>query len=72
MEDTTKRCKDCRHAKELNDPNAGELRDCTLFYDIVCGRRPACRFFNVDVSELDNMLADRLDAFVKADKENQK
>lgn len=53
MTDTIKRCKDCSHAQKLKSPNAGELRDCTLFYNIVCGRRPACRFFNVDINEFE-------------------
>ena len=43
-----KKCEDCIYAKPLKDKFAGELKDCTLLYNIVCGKRPACAFFDTD------------------------
>lgn len=49
-----KRCEDCIHAKPIEHPNAGELKDCTLLYNIVCGKRPACNFFDIDKEKFYN------------------
>ena len=65
-----KRCEDCIHAKPIEHPNAGELKDCTLFYNIVCGKRPACKYFNVSEKELDEQLEKLFDEQLEKEAEN--